>query len=74
MCSKEYSMSGKSFEHKQIVLYKIAVYLGITAAIWLAAQPWRLRDFFAWMLAMPSRTRAVGGALTAYVHSGNQFA
>ena len=55
-----------NFEHAQIVLYKIAVYLGITAAIWLAAQPWRLRDFFGWMLAMPTRTRAVGGALTTF--------
>lgn len=55
-----------NFEHAQIVLYKLAVYLAIAAAIWLAAQPWRLRDFFAWMLAMPTRTRAVGGVLATY--------
>ncbi|MEO6245877.1 MAG: hypothetical protein ABIQ12_10625 [Opitutaceae bacterium] len=55
-----------NFEHGQIVLYKIAVYLAIIAAIWLAAQPWRLRDFFAWMFAMSGRTRAVGGLLAAY--------
>ncbi len=43
-----------------------AVYLAIAIAIWLAAQPWRLRDFFAWMFAMPARARGVGGALAGY--------
>ncbi|MBI5689037.1 MAG: hypothetical protein HZC55_02985 [Verrucomicrobia bacterium] len=55
-----------NFEHAQIVLYKLAVYLAISAAIWLGAQPWRLRDFFGWLFARPGRTRGVGGALTAY--------
>lgn len=55
-----------NFDHPQIVLYKIAVYLGICAAIWLGAQPWRLRDFFSWLLAQPARTRGFGGALAAY--------
>lgn len=55
-----------NFEHGRIVLYKIAVYAAITLAIWLGAQPWRLRDFFAWMFAQPGRTRGVGGALTGY--------
>jgi hypothetical protein len=55
-----------NFDHPQIVLYKIAVYLGISAAIWLGAQPWRLRDFFAWLFAQPARARGVGGALAGY--------
>lgn len=55
-----------NFEHAQIVLYKIAVYLAISAAIWLGAQPWRLRDFFNWLLARPGRTRSCAGALTGY--------
>ncbi len=55
-----------NFEHPQIVLYKLAVYAGIAAAIWLGAQPWRLRDFLAWLLARPARTRGVGGALAGY--------
>jgi hypothetical protein len=55
-----------NFEHGQIVLYKIAVYLAITLAIWLAAQPWRLRDFLGWLFAQPGRARGVGGALAAY--------
>lgn len=55
-----------NFEHARINLYKIAVYLAIIAAIWLSAQPWRLRDFFAWLLARPERARGVGGTLAAY--------
>lgn len=55
-----------NFTHSQIVLYKFAIYLGIAAAIWLGAQPWRLRDFFGWLFARPGRTRGVGGAMASY--------
>ena len=55
-----------NFEHAQIVLYKLAVYGAIAAAIWLGAQPWRLRDFFTWLFAQPARARGVGGALAGY--------
>ncbi|MBM3865490.1 MAG: hypothetical protein FJ381_06275 [Verrucomicrobia bacterium] len=55
-----------NFTHGRIVLYKIAVYAGIAAAIWLGAQPWRLRDFLNWLFARPGRARVVGGGLTAY--------
>ena len=54
------------FEPKQIVLYKIAVYLAIGMAIWLGAQPWRLRDWIAWMFTRPANSRLVGGGLLAY--------
>jgi hypothetical protein len=43
-----------------------AVYVAITLAIWLGAQPWRLRDFFGWLFAQPGRARALGGALAGY--------
>lgn len=55
-----------NFEHPQIYLYKVLVYLAICAAIWLGAQPWRLRDFFAWLFAQPARARGVGGVLAGY--------
>ncbi len=55
-----------NFAHVQIHLYKIAVYLAIAGAIWLGAQPWRLRDFFGWLFAQPGRARGVGGAMTGY--------
>jgi hypothetical protein len=55
-----------NFEHTRIVLYKIAVYLAIAAAIWLGAQPWRLRDFLGWLFVRPARARGVGAGLAAY--------
>lgn len=55
-----------NFTHWQICLYKIAIYLAIIAAIWLGAQPWRLRDFFEWLFLRPGRSRGLGGAVAAY--------
>lgn len=55
-----------NFAHGRIVLYKVAVYLAITAAIWLGAQPWRLRDFFAWLFARSARARSLGGLCAGY--------
>ncbi len=55
-----------NYEHMQIALYKVAVYLAIAAAIWLGAQPWRLRDFLQWMFAQPARSRGVGAATAGY--------
>ena len=43
-----------------------AVYVAIALAIWLGAQPYRLRDFLGWLFARPGRARAVGGALAGY--------
>lgn len=42
------------------------VYLALTGAIWLGAQPWRLRDFLNWLFAQPGRARGLGGALAVY--------
>jgi len=55
-----------NFEHWQIHFYKVLVYVGIALAIWLGAQPWRFRDFVAWLFARPGRARGVGGALAVY--------
>jgi hypothetical protein len=54
------------YDKPQRLLMVTLVYLAIVAAIWLGAQPWRMRDFFGWMLARPGRTRGVGGILTGY--------
>ena len=43
-----------------------AVYVALGLAIWLGAQPYRLRDFFSWLFARPGRARGVGGALAGY--------
>jgi hypothetical protein len=42
------------------------VYAALALAIWLGAQPWRLRDFFNWLFARPARSRGLGGFLVAY--------
>jgi hypothetical protein len=38
----------------------------IALAIWLGAQPWRLRDFFGWLFARPAGRGAWAGLLVAY--------
>ena len=45
---------------------KVLVYLAILLALYLAAVPYRLRDFFAWLFSRPGRARGVGAALLAY--------
>jgi hypothetical protein len=42
------------------------VYLAIALAIWIGAQPWRLRDFLGWLFARAARSRGLGGLLVAY--------
>jgi hypothetical protein len=42
------------------------VFVAIVAALYLAALPYRLRDFFQWLFARPARARALGGGLLAY--------
>lgn len=54
------------YDKPQRLLMVTLVYVGISFAIWLGAQPWRLRDFFTWLFARPQRTRTLGGALIAY--------
>ena len=54
------------YDKPQRLLMVSAVYLALAGAIWLGAQPWRLRDFFAWLLARPGRTRGIGGAVAGY--------
>lgn len=54
------------WEHPQRLLLVVAVYAAIAAAIFLAAYPYRLRDFLGWLFARPGRPRAVGAIATAY--------
>lgn len=54
------------FEKPQRLLMVTLVYLALAVAIWLGAQPWRLRDFFGWLFARPARTRGFGGLLAGY--------
>lgn len=54
------------YDKPQRLLLVSLVYLAISCAIWLGAQPWRMRDFLSWLLARPERTRAFGAALAGY--------
>jgi hypothetical protein len=54
------------YEKPQRLFMVTAVYAALSLAIWLGAQPWRLRDFFNWLFAQPARARGLGGALTVY--------
>ncbi len=54
------------YEHPQRLFMVTAVFLAIVAALYLAAVPYRLRDFLQWLLERPGRTRGVGAALLAY--------
>src|SRR3954468_3196399 len=53
-------------EPEQRKLMVAAVYIAISLAIWLGAQPWRMRDFIAWLFARPARARGLGAALSGY--------
>jgi hypothetical protein len=54
------------YDKPQRLLMVSLVYFALTAALWLGAQPWRMRDFLAWLFAQPVRARRVGGALSGY--------
>jgi len=54
------------YEKPQRLFMVSAVYAALIGAIWIGAQPWRLRDFFNWLFAQPARARGLGGFLAAY--------
>jgi hypothetical protein len=54
------------YEKPQRLLMVTVVYLAIAAAIWLGAQPYRLRDFVGWLFTRPGRARIAGGVLAGY--------
>lgn len=54
------------WHHPQRLLMVTVVYLGLTAALYLAAYPFRLRDFFDWLFRTPGRPRLAGAVLLAY--------
>jgi len=54
------------YEKPQRLLMVSLVYVALALAIWLGAQPWRMRDFIGWLFARPGRARGVGGTIAAY--------
>lgn len=54
------------YQHPQRLLMVVAVYTGLTAALYLAAAPYRLRDLFDWLFRTPGRPRLAGALLLSY--------
>ena len=63
------------FGQPQRLFMVTLVFVAIVAAIYLAAVPYRLRDFFQWLFATPGRARVFGAGLLIYglVLSGLAF-
>jgi hypothetical protein len=54
------------YSHPQRLLMVTPLFLIVLLALWLGVQPYRLRDFFSWIYAAPSRARSIGGILLGY--------
>lgn len=54
------------YQHPQRLLMVTGVYLFIALALYLAAAPYRLRDFFEWLFRQPARPRLLGAILLTY--------
>jgi hypothetical protein len=54
------------YQHPQRLLMVSAVYVSLGLALYLAASPFRLRDFFDWLFRQPSRPRLIGAILLSY--------
>ena len=54
------------YQYPQRLLMVSAVYVGLALALYLAAAPYRLRDFFDWLFRAPVRARIIGAILLAY--------
>lgn len=55
-----------AWTHPWRLLMVTAVYIGLALALYLAAAPFRLRDFFEWLYGSASRPRALGAVLFVY--------
>lgn len=54
------------YDRPQRLFMVTLVYVFLALAVYLAAAPYRLRDFFDWLFRAPGRTKWVGMALLAY--------
>jgi len=54
------------YQHPQRLLMVTGVYLALSLALYLAAAPYRLRDFFEWLFLRPARPRLLGAILLTY--------
>lgn len=52
--------------YPQRLLMVTAVYIALAIALYLAAAPYRLRDFFDWLFRAPGRARLLGAIVLTY--------
>jgi hypothetical protein len=52
--------------YPQRLLMVTAVYVALAIALYLAAAPYRLRDFFEWLFRAPGRARLLGAIVLTY--------
>ncbi|RRJ96487.1 hypothetical protein Ga0100231_021835 [Opitutaceae bacterium TAV4] len=56
----------QEYEHPARLFMVTLVFAGILLALWLGAQPYKLRDFIEWLYRTPGRSRALGAACIGY--------
>jgi hypothetical protein len=54
------------YEFPERLFLVSALYVAISAALYLAVSPFRMRDFLEWLYRTPGRARIFGGLLAAY--------
>lgn len=54
------------YDKPQRLFMVTPVFIGIAAALYLGASPFRLRDAFEWLFGRPSRAKTTGAALLGY--------
>src|SRR5690606_14972191 len=54
------------YELPQRLFMVVVLYIAVSFALYLAASPFRLRDFFEWLYRTPQRSRVFGGVLALY--------
>ncbi|MFA5264182.1 MAG: hypothetical protein WC378_10170 [Opitutaceae bacterium] len=54
------------WDYPQRLLLVSLVYLGIAIALWLGAQPYRMRDFLEWLYRRPARPKQFGAVQLFY--------
>lgn len=52
--------------YPQRLLMVTAVYIALALALYLAAAPYRMRDFFEWLFRAPGRARLLGAIVLTY--------
>ena len=56
--------AGRTIYAPPVLYFKAVVYILVVIAIWWGVSPFRMRDFFSWVLGSAARAKAIGALLT----------